>query len=87
LDSRNRNENKQGDTSMKTALFAAGLILAGSPAFASTEVPISGSANVLTSPSYTTAGSEGAPVFLPAGPDMTLAISTTQRLPPNAKPR
>jgi hypothetical protein len=58
---------------MKTALLAATLIAFGAPAFASSEAPVTGSATVLTAPAFTTAGSDGAPMFLPATPDMRIA--------------
>jgi hypothetical protein len=64
---------------MKTALLAAALIALGSPAFASAEAPFAGSPMVITAPSFTTAGAEGAVMVRPATPQMTL-MSAAQRL-------
>jgi len=62
---------------MKTTLLAAALIALAAPAFASSEAPVTGTPRVITSPAFTTAGSEGPAMFLPARPDMRIVAGGT----------
>jgi hypothetical protein len=69
---------------MKTTLLAAALIAFAAPAFASSEAPFAGSATVITTPAFSTQGSEGAVMARPATPEMTL-MSAAQRLGNNGE--
>ncbi|WP_144299667.1 hypothetical protein [Elioraea rosea] len=50
---------------LNASLLGLSLLLAGLPAYASSEAPVKGTASVIAAPSFSTAGAEGAPVFAP----------------------
>ncbi len=52
---------------LNASVLGLSLLLGGIPAYASSEAPVQGSATVITAPSFSTAGAEGAPVFAQPG--------------------
>ena len=63
---------------LKSAALGLALLLVAGPSFASSEAPHVGQALPLTSPAFTTAGAEGAPVFAAPASGATVVSGSAQ---------
>lgn len=63
---------------LTNAAFGLALLLVAGPSFASSEAPHAGEARPLTSPAYTTAGAEAAPVFEAPAPGAVVTSGIAQ---------